>query len=163
MVTQERLKEILDYDPETGIFTWRETRGNRARGSQAGNLCRTNGYVGIGVDGKLLKAHRLAWLWMTGTFPAGDIDHKDLCRSNNRWENLREATKITNGANRGLERHNTSGVKGVSWHAKSNKWQAQMVHSKKTYFLGYHADISMAALAVRLKREELCGVFTNHG
>ena len=89
-LTQERLKELMYYDPETGIFTWKV---KRARNASAANIAGTkdkDGYIIIHIDKKAHKSHRLAWLYMEGYLPYGiDIDHKDQDKQNNKWDNLR--------------------------------------------------------------------------
>lgn len=113
MLTQERLKELLQYDPETGVFTWRVANGSRAKcGDVAGGIDK-HGYVRIGVDGARYKGHRLAWLYMTGEWPALDVDHRDMDRANNAWVNLRHADRRQNMANTGCRANNSCGFKGV--------------------------------------------------
>ncbi len=133
LLTQERLRALLHYDPETGAFTWRVVWGSgvarRQPGDRAG-FANGDGQIRIGIDGKQHCAHRLAWLYMTGEWPKGLVDHKDLDRSNNRWSNLRAATKSQNTANSGLHVNNTSGLKGVSWNKKENKWQVNITVNK---------------------------------
>jgi hypothetical protein len=112
MVTQERLKELLHYNPDTGVFT---RRVSVARGGKAGDTVGTvqkKGYVVIKIDGKVYYAHRLAWLYMTGEWPANEIDHKNLDKSFNAWGNLREATSSQNAANR--LGWSATGFKGVA-------------------------------------------------
>lgn len=125
MITQERLKELLHYDPETGVFTWnRALRKNMGRNGIAGTL-KLKGNIEIQVDSKMYQAHRLAWLYVTGHLPVNQIDHRDTNPGNNRWKNLREATNLQNSQNRGKHKNNTSGYKGVNWHKRSKKWIAR--------------------------------------
>lgn len=125
MLTVERLKELLSYDPETGVWTWLiSPRQNVAVGSPAGYL--QNGYRVITIDRKPYRAARLAFLYMTGILPAIFIDHENLNRSDDRWSNLREASRSANGANRPINKNNTSGFKGVSWHRSAGKWGARI-------------------------------------
>lgn len=94
MLTAERLRELLSYDPETGWFTWRVTRSSNGRadaGSRAGAL-RSDGYRHVTVDQHKYKEHRLAWLYMTGKWPEADLDHKNNTRDDNRFSNLRAAS-----------------------------------------------------------------------
>ena len=94
MITQYRLKEMLEYDPETGLFVWKvSTRGAR-KGRVAGGI--TNKYLAIRIDGKLYYSHRLAWLYVYGVWPTNDIDHKDHDKKNNVIANLRDATRSEN-------------------------------------------------------------------
>src|SRR4051812_10516942 len=112
MLTQERLKELLSYDPLTGVFLWLEDRGGKRAGDVAG--CEKRVYTLISVDDQIYRAHHLAWLYMTGEWPDPFVDHRDLNKHNNIWTNLREATKSQNQANIGLIKSNKSGFKGVS-------------------------------------------------
>lgn len=116
------LKSLLHYNPETGLFTWTQRKGNSRIGTLAGTLA--NGYIQIRIDGSCYLAHRLAWLYVTGTLPAFQIDHCDLNRSNNTWTNLREATCKQNHQNRTKTSRNKSGYLGVSLHKATGKFLA---------------------------------------
>jgi hypothetical protein len=147
-LTQERLKELLHYDPETGVFTWLKSRGVRKAGSVADGQHRPAGrqtYVRIGIDCNRYDAHRLAFLYMTGRWPNPEVDHIDLDGTNNRWSNLREATTSQNGANRGKHRDNKSGFKGV--YADGNKWLACIMVNYRAIRLGLFSTKEEAALA----------------
>jgi len=126
ILTQERLKELLNYDPETGVFVWVTRPSNQINiGDRVGYL-HPNGYRYIGIDGKLYFAHRLAWLYMTGAFPPDQIDHINRARANNRFANLRAVTGSENQHNAKTRKDNKSGFKGVSYHAASQKWRAKI-------------------------------------
>lgn len=144
----DRVRELLDYNPETGALIWRVDRTNgkgrilRAAGSEAGGVgatSKTNSYRIIKIDGRKYLAHRIAWLIMTGSWPAKGIDHADGDGLNNRWINLREANQSQNSGNQRLSRNNTSGAKGVSWSADKGKWRAQIKVGGKARNLGYFA------------------------
>lgn len=146
LITVEQLKELLHYNPDTGIFTWIVGRGGKARiGSVAGTV--EYGYIKILVFGRKYRAHRLAWLYMTGAWPKVQIDHKDLNKSNNRWSNLREADQKENGRNTRKKRNNKSGFKGVYWHKQKQKWRAAITVNYKKIFLGNYEKISAAKAA----------------
>jgi Demerecviridae HNH endonuclease len=98
-LTAERVRELLDYDPETGIFIWRIDRGMRARAGDRAGFIRQDGYICIKINGVAYQAHRLAFLWMSGSWPAEQIDHVNRVRHDNRWTNLREATPSENSIN----------------------------------------------------------------
>jgi len=144
---EELISDLLHYDPETGLFTWKVKRkGTNGVGSIAGKTD-TYGYVQITIDGNVYLAHRLAWFIMTGKWPENEVDHKDTIKNNNKWENLREADDSQNGANRNIYSNNKSGIKGVCWHKASNKWLAQIRKNKKCMHLGLFSDINDAAKA----------------
>lgn len=135
-LTQESLKEILDYDPETGLFLWLKSTGPRAIiGTRAGTP-HNKGYWFIRILGETHLAHRLAFLWMTGAFPENDVDHANMDRSDNRWANLRAATRSQNRANTKIRADNASGYKGVCWNPKTRKWRAQTMKDGRRLYLG---------------------------
>lgn len=125
MLTADRLRELLNYDPETGVFTWRVRRSPTClKGSVAGAINQVSGYRQIGFDGQDYTAHRLAWLYTKREWPLGEIDHKNRVRDDNRIDNLRDATHSNNSANRLKQSNNTSGLKGVSYHKAAKRWRA---------------------------------------
>jgi hypothetical protein len=134
-VTQELLKQQLHYDPATGHFTYIHSMHKLAAGTIAGSLS-SHGYVKIIVSKRTYSAQRLAWLYMNGEWPKGEIDHKDNNRTNNSWDNLREATKSQNQSNAAVRKDNKSGFKGVTWDRRSNKWRAAIRFNKKRFSLG---------------------------
>lgn len=149
-LTEGELREVLGYDPASGLFTWLVGRGGVKRGAIAGCIDPSTGYVRIYVNKKNMHAHRLAWLYMTGAFPDRQIDHISGIRSDNRWENLREASQSQNNANRkGLHPRNTSGYKGVSWSSKKGCWWAQIKIDGVHHNLGYYDDPCQAAEAYK--------------
>ena len=154
MVAAE-LKERLLYDPKAGVFTWiaPPRQNSSLKGRVAGSFqpSRSSGYWVIGFGRKLYKAHRLAWLYMTGKWPTEQIDHIDGDRVNNAWANLRLATQAQNQANSKRTIRNQSGYKGVHWRADHSRWAAQIRLDGKNRFLGYFEkpeeahDVYMAA------------------
>lgn len=145
MLTIERLKEVLHYEPATGGWRWLVTLSNRATaGAMAGCVSSTNGYIVIKIDGHLYRAHRLAWLYMTGEW-AVEVDHKDTDRTNNRWLNLRSATRTLNNANRSASR--LSCLKGAYWDDRRKKWCAKVKFEGRSYWLGYHGSEAEAHAA----------------
>lgn len=135
MLTHERLKELLTYDPETGIFTHNTTKARRVKGKPAG--CVVKGYVVISIDTQIYRAHRLAWLYMTGKWPAHTVDHRDTDKSNNKWSNLREATGLEQMQNLPLMVTNTSGYPGVSYNKQTGRFTAKISVNNKRHHLGY--------------------------
>jgi len=156
--TQKRLQELLNYDPQTGIFVWKVVRGNSVKpGDQAGCV-NSKGYWEIVIDKKTYLAHRLAWLYAYGTFPL-ILDHKDRNKSNNRIANLRKATPSQSQANKSISRDNQSGYKGVSWNGRN--WRASVRHNGKSIHLGSFSTPALAhaaycARAKQLFREFFC-------
>lgn len=121
---QSRLLHLLNYDLATGIFTRKVSVSGNAK---AGDRCEgvhVSGYIYIGVDGRDYKAHRLAWLYVTGEWPSWQIDHADGDRSNNAWTNLRSATPKQNCANAAVRKDNKTGFKGVR--AMGERWQVRI-------------------------------------
>lgn len=137
MIDHATLKQVLDYDPSTGAFTWLvRRRSTRPVGTLAGYVHPVQGRLFIYVMGKNYIASRLAWYWMTGEWPDGEIDHKDRNPLNNRWDNLRRATKSQNGANRGIRPDNSVGLKGVK--RCRGKYQGRIrVHGKEIHLGTY--------------------------
>jgi len=113
-ITQDQLKKLLHYDPETGVFTWLVDCVKCYAGELAGHTNHYNTRVRIGINRKSYMAHQLAWLYMTGEWTSL-IDHKDRNTRNNSWENLRAATVSQNGGNAKLATDNNTGFKGVSF------------------------------------------------
>lgn len=148
-----RLRELLDYDRETGIFTWRQDRSSGRKGRVAG--CAGARGIIIVISGVQYSANRLAWLHVTGEWPADLIDHRDLDNSNNRWTNLREATYSQNRANIRPYRNNKSGCKGVHWYKSLGKWVARVGKDGKRKHLGYFEvfEDAVSAYATAARRE----------
>ena len=159
MITQENLKSILHYSPETGLFTRLVNRQCVRAGDIAGYQTEY-GYIRIGIDGKNHRAHRLAWLYMTGSWPSEQIDHINGIRSDNRWENLREATHGQNKMN-SLSPLNKCGLKGVT--RNGNNWMAQIRVQKQRIYLGTFASKEDAHAAYCAAADKHFGDFANHG
>lgn len=158
MLTKERLDELLAYDPETGIFTWRVDRSNVKAGTPTG-ANNGNGYLRIRVDKVQHYAHRLAFLSMVGEAPSGLIDHANGDRSDNRWCNLRPASGNQNGQNRRTQPNNTSGTPGVYWHKGAGKWMAYITVNKRPVYLGLFVDLDDAVAARRAAEAKYFGEF----
>jgi hypothetical protein len=145
MITQEYLKSVLHYEPITGAWTWKISRRGMKPYQQAGSIS-VYGYRTIKIDKKQYRGSRLAWFYMKGEWP-NQIDHINNISDDDRWENLREVTKQQNQQNRGKQKINTSGYKGVYWHNKNKKWYAQIGINRKNIHLGFFDDLKEAALA----------------
>jgi hypothetical protein len=157
-LTQEALKSILDYDPLSGIFTWLENRSTVKIGQRAGTISSRNCCRQISIDGKTFKEHQLAFLYMEGWIPLL-IDHKNNNPLDNRWTNLRVATKSQNAANSGPRSTNTSGYKGVYFHKQAKKWSSQITCNRKVHSLGLFDTPEEAYAAYSAKATELHGDF----
>lgn len=151
MKNQNELKELLEYDSETGIWTWLVSRGRAKAGSVAGTI-HHHGYRQIMINEKIYRAARLAHFYMTGEWPENDMDHINRIRDDDRWENLRPANRSENTINRGIRKDNTSGHKGVHWCKAKGQWVAQIVANKKHRYLGSFVDLN-EAIAARKKAE----------
>jgi len=155
MISRQRLTELLNYDPETGVFTHKTTRGSRAYpGSVAGRI-NSWGYRQIGVDGRYHMAHRLAWLYMYDEWPDKQIDHINGDPDDNRLANLRLVTQKQNMENQKLHANNSSGHRGVAWNKSNGKWVAYVNHFGKRLYLGTFSEISDAASTVKRVRDQL--------
>jgi hypothetical protein len=151
-ITQDELKSLLTYDPATGTFRWCKTYSPHAIEGAAAGFIAQDGYHIIKLHGKKYKAHRLAWLYVTGNWPPQDIDHINRARNDNRFSNLRLATRAENCQNQPLRKTNTSGVTGVSYHKASRKWAAFISVAGQMQHLGLYVTLS-AAVTARKKAE----------
>lgn len=162
-LTVERLRNLLQYTPETGVFVWLMKTTNRIRiGETAGSTTGEN-YRKIQINGKNYGAHRLAWLYMTGEWPPHEVDHRDNKRSNNCWDNLRSATHSLNQANALRPRNNTSGFKGVSLVKHTNRWRARIRANNRTFHLGCFATAKGAHAAYVEAAKRFFGEFASGG
>lgn len=146
-MTQDELKKVLSYDPCTGIFT--------RKGRPTGRV--NKGYVQISIKSRLYSAHRLAWLYMTGEWPALEIDHRDGNALNNSWSNLRLATRGQNCQNCKVRKDNSTGAKGV-YPAGGGRFMAQVRANGARYSRAF-AGLEEAAEWADFVRQELHGEF----
>lgn len=153
-IRNERLRELLHYDLATGVFTWRTRTGRSAAGKAAG-FAGTAGYWDISVDRRTYRAHRLAWLYVTGDWPAADVDHKNRDRGDNRWANLRAATRSQNNANMAVR--STHGFKGAT--PVNGRWMAQTKYNGRQIYLGLFDTPEEAHAAYMAAAERLWGNF----
>ena len=152
-LTQERLKEVLDYNQNTGIFTWVKPniKSPYKKGCQAGS--NATGYTIICIDRKSYAAHRLAWFYVNGYWPK-IIDHINNNPLDNAFHNLRESTNSENSFNMKLTKRNTTGIKGVTWDKVRQKWFAEIKAFGKKIFLGRFQDKELAELVVSEARSK---------
>lgn len=149
------LRHALRYDADTGRFFWRQRRGNVPEGAETGLCGNARGYRIIGWRNRLYVAHRLGWALYHGKWPEQDIDHINGDRSDNRIGNLRLATRSENMQNAKTPVHNSSGYRGVHWHAKAKKWRAVIWKDKRPYHLGFFDAVTDAAEAYRAAKLRL--------
>ena len=150
-LTAKRLKEVLHYNPKTGVFKWKTTRPGCVSGRSAGTIA--SGYRQIEIDYKLFRAGRLAWMYMTGSWPECVIDHINGVRNDDRWKNLRSASYQENARNKRPCRRNKSGKVGVHKSHKKGWWGAGIGLNGHHIRLG-HYKRKADAIAARLKAEK---------
>ena len=159
MLNKNTLKEFLDYNLNTGIFTWKVDRQKHTKGKVAGTNDR--GYARIKINGQSYAAHRLAWLYVYGEWP-NCIDHINRDRGDNRICNLRSVSHAENMKNLSMMRSNTSGITGVAWHKRDKKWAANIGASDRLEHLGYF-DSLLDACSARKSAEIKYKYCENHG
>lgn len=168
VITAEELRAMVHYDPETGIFVWKprpdlsKTWNTRYSGKVCGydwTLPDGRQYRSIRIHDWPFLGHVLAHLYMIGGWPDYHIDHRDNDGLNNRWNNLRAATKKQNAANSKRCVKNTSGLKGASFCKHNQRWRADIVHNGRQLWLGYHDTKEAAHAAYMKKSMELHGDF----
>lgn len=151
-LTHARLVEKLIYEPETGIFRWRHD----SRGAKAGDIAGAVGKAGyrqFTIDGRQYKAHRLAWLYVHGSWPVNDIDHRDHNRDNNAIRNLRDVTDAINNQNIVRpQKRNKAQLLGV--YPQRKRWCARIAFGDKRIFLGVHDTPEQAHQAYLAAKRE---------
>lgn len=140
------LKNKINYDPNSGVLTWKISYGGVKVGDKIGTL-HHSGYLICKLGGRQLLTHRLIWFYMTGEWPDFQIDHIDTNKTNNKWSNLRLAIHNENQRNKNLQVNNTSGYKGVYWYKIKQKWRAHIKVNGKTLTLGNFDNIIDAVKA----------------
>lgn len=168
MLTAERVREVLNYEPETGIFTWRKKPSRKTVVGSVAGCVGSNGHnkrILMGIDGTRQFGHRVAWLYMTGSFPPPGmvIDHINGDGTDNRWANLRLATHTENQGNRKANKNNSSGVKGVEWLSALGKWRAKIRSAGRNIHLGVFDNKDDAARAYMVAAENKFGEFATSG
>ncbi len=168
LITPQRLRERLRYDPESGKLFWRDCADMpnnwRARfaGVEAFKSINPHGYRNGTVENNVFLAHRVIWAMIHGEWPDGQVDHIDGNRQNNRLDNLRVVTNQENARNSSLRSDNTSGVMGVSWHNRDKRWVATIKDGTGKKRLGSYRDFD-EAVAARKAAEKDIGFHANHG
>lgn len=158
--SQEEIKEVLNYNPETGIFTWKAKSLSQCKnkrcftmwktkyeGKPAGSL--NNRYVTIEINKRPYHVHRLAWIYVYGYDPIEEFDHKNRNKKDNWIDNLRFVTRSQNNQNKGLQKNNVSGVCGAFWSEYHKKWVAQIKVNNIPHHLGLFKEFNEAVTARR--------------
>lgn len=162
MLTVERVRELFDCDLEKGVLRYRQNCGKCTGGEVAG-YHHGNGYLRIGIDNKKYFIHRIIWFVAHGKWPDHFLDHKNLNTSDNRLENLREATQSQNSMNRGTAKNNTSGFRGVGFYKRHRKFTAIIKVAQKSIHLGYFATFEEAKAARIAAADKYHGEFARIG
>lgn len=160
MIAHCQLKELLSYDPVTGIWTWlHPEQMNRKHIDAVAGTISVHGYRIITFSGTKYRSARLAWFYMTGEWPKDDIDHINKDKADDRWSNLRDILHSDNALNRDLQSNNASGVRGVHWDSSRSKWFVQVKKDGVNHFIGRYDDFDEAIAARDLAAIELHGDF----
>ena len=159
VLTQELVKEVFDYNPDTGVFTWADSRGGRVKIGAVAGWRHNAGYWNLQINKVKYYAHRLAWLYVYGELPE-EIDHINQVKSDNRIENLRPANRAINNQNWPMRKNNTSGCMGVNLHC--GKWRSRIMVNNKEIGLGSY-ETKAEAIAKRKMAEVIYGFHPNHG
>lgn len=160
-LTLKRLSELLNYDPETGAFRWRNSGSGRRRDLIAGAHT-SEGYMHICIDGRSYRSARLALFYTHGRWPHDEVDHINHIRDDDRLCNLREVDRGINGKNCSMSPRNESGHTGVTWNKREKKWMARIRVKGVQYNLGYYHDMN-DAVAARREAEKRYDFHPNHG
>ena len=158
MLTAERLRDLMSYDPETGIFRWK-VRGKGRRFNDPVGFSNFSGYLRVSIDERRFLMQRLAWLYVTGEWPSAEIDHINSDRADNRWANLRPATAAQNRANMRMRASNRARVKGVRYRPDMAKWEARICKNYRQIYVGAFKTAEEAHAAYYAKARELFGEF----
>lgn len=160
LISHERLLQVLDYNPDTGIFRWKEAIGPRAQiGEIAGSRTKDshNTYHRIHIDGRTYRAHRLAWFYVYAVWPTNEIDHINRNSLDNRVSNLRDATHSLNRLNSNLHRSNEIGHRNIGFNRRSGKYRVRFIVKGQQHFLGSFKTLE-AAMQIRDRFLEARGV-----
>jgi hypothetical protein len=158
MITPEQIRAMFFYDSKTGVLRWKKLEGRRKVGPLGSPD--SKGYLAIHIRPHMYRLHRIIWAWKTGKWPVGEIDHKNGKRSDNRWRNLRIATRLQQCTNQKLKgRKNRSGFKGVHWRKDLNKYAAVIHAGGKKLYLGFEKNPVRAAALYRKAAKKYFGEF----
>jgi len=160
IISQDEARALFEY--RDGVLYWRQSINRSVPTGAIAGALRSEGYRQVSIRRRMYRAHRIIFLMHHGYLPP-EVDHINENKNDSRIENLRAATRRQNANNVGVRKDNTSGVKGVCWAKREQKWRAQCRVNGKRYHIGYYADIKDAQIAVRKFRELHHGEFVNHG
>ncbi|KKP81585.1 MAG: HNH endonuclease [candidate division WS6 bacterium GW2011_GWD1_35_594] len=152
MIDHSELRKLVKYSKITGLFTWKKARPGVSVGEQCGHVDK-DGYVRIRLAGRKYYAQVLAWFYVTGEWPSGQVDHRDRVRTNNKWRNLRDVEPVVNANNRGKFSTNTSGVSGID--RSRGRWRVRITVEGKRVQVGLFRRFAAARSA---RREALLSV-----
>ena len=154
MITQLELKEVLNYDQDTGIFTWLQSK-SRVKAKTIAGSKQKYGHLAVKINNKNYYLHRLAWLYMYGKFPNNMIDHINGIPDDNKIKNLRDVTNTVNQHNqKNAHANSCSGLLGASWNKRNKAWKAQIKHQGEVIYLGLYETAKSAHDAyIKAKRE----------
>lgn len=158
-ITVETVRELLQYDPLTGEMTWRISKASFIKPGAIAGTSTKKGYRTITINYRIYGVHRLAWLMMTGSWPEHEIDHINGDPGDNRWINLRHATRSQNGMNTRCHIDNACGLKGVNWHKSNRRWRAAIKIDGRIKHLGLFDDKEAAHAAYQKAAEHAFGSF----
>ena len=154
ILTAERLRELLHYDPETGMFTRKIGRGGKAKAGSVAGTTNTSGHIQVMVDGKLYLAHRLVWMYVHGQMPSEQLDHINRTPTDNRIENLRPCNHAKNMQNKGAYKNNSSGCVGV-YKTRAGNWMAAIGVEGKFKSLGTYKTFEEAVATRKAAQKEV--------
>jgi hypothetical protein len=159
------VRDLFDYDPRSGILSWRHCRTNSIKVGQVISCVSSNGYimVGVSVDGKKYRylAHQIIVAWMLGRWPIANVDHRSRDKTDNRWGNLRECSRSQNAVNSKVRCDNRSGVRGVSWDKERATWRAQICVNGRRRVIGRFATLELARAAYSTEAVDAFGEFVS--
>lgn len=155
-IAGERVRELFDYDDDDGFLRWKIERQKVVKGKIAGYVSKSDGYHYVGFDYHELLAHRVIWLWKTGSWPTCQIDHEDRIRSNNKWKNLRQATNGQNGRN-SARINKATGIRGIDIRGK--KYRVRIHISGREVVVGRFISLEEAIKARQIASKEHYGEF----
>jgi len=153
-LNQELLKELVDYNPDTGVFAWKKIRRGVSCNKKVGTV-KPNGYIVVLINRKLYRLHRLAWLYMTGKWPDNEIDHINGNRADNRFCNIRQATKAENNWNKKVRKDSTTGIKNVLYYPNYQTYYVKITANNVSHSFGPFKTKDEAASVAKEKRIEI--------